>query len=61
MSEPELLMVQVTDAYGHVESEPFVVRLQAGWAHLEFEGKSLMVDAEELRAALEPRREVRAA
>lgn len=61
MSEPELLMCQVTDQFGRVESEPLVVRLEAGWAHLEFEGKDLMVDASELRTALEPRREVRAA
>jgi hypothetical protein len=61
MPDPQLLMCQVTDQYGHVESEPLVVRLEAGWAFLEFEGQSWMVDADELRAALVPRREVRAA
>lgn len=59
---PELLMCQVTDLYGHVESEPLVVRLEGGFAHLELDdGRSLMVDAGELRAALEPRQEAKAA
>lgn len=59
---PELLMASVTDPYGHVEAEPLVVRLEAGYAHLELDdGTDLMVNAEELRAALEPSREVRAA
>lgn len=63
MPEPQLLMVQVTDQYGHVESEPLVVRRDGPVAFLELEdGRSILVpDPDELMAALAPDREARAA
>ena len=62
MPDPQLLMAQVTDPFGHVESEPVVVRLDGEVARLDLEdGRSLVLFAGELRAALEPSREARAA
>lgn len=58
---PVLLDARVTDVFGAGKNQPLVVRLEGGFAHLEMEGCSWMVDAEELREALEPKREIRAA
>jgi hypothetical protein len=53
MPDPTLLMAQVTDPFGQVESEPLVVRLEGGFVHLELEdGRSLLVDAGEIREAV---------
>ncbi len=58
MPEPQLLMVQVTDIHGHVESEPLVVRVEGGFVHLELDdGRSMLVDLAELRGVVGQERE----
>jgi hypothetical protein len=41
--EPRLVMVEVTDAYGHVEAEPLVVQVdEAGWVRFELHDGTVM-------------------
>jgi hypothetical protein len=56
----ELLMVRVTDEDG-VESEPLVVTVQGAQVTLECHGLRMEGFTDELREALAPRREQRAA
>lgn len=62
MTTPHVLDVRATDPFGHEFDSALVVRLaDAQFAVLEYHDTSLLVDADELREALEPKREVRAA
>lgn len=58
---PEVLMVEVTDLSGNVESESLIVHVQGEMVSLECDGLRMVGFADELRQALEPRREARAA
>lgn len=51
-AETHQLMVQVTDIYGNVESEPLYVTVQGSMVHLECGELRLVGFADELRAAL---------